>query len=179
MRRSRYVVKGRRAKTFQIDARRLADLDERYEEILALRKVEVSSTIIPSEWFDGTRAYLERLVHQINGCYEFGFYDACAALSRRLMESLLIEIYFHQKRHHEIQNNGVLFPLERMISHVRSDSSVHLSRNSPKTMTDVKQLGDTAAHDRVYIMEQIDIDDLKARYRKLIRELSSLAGIAK
>ena len=179
MRRSRYVVRGRGPKTFQVDARRLIELDERYSEILALKKVQVLDYIIPGKWFEGSRAYLERLVHQINGCYEYGFYDGCAALCRRLMESLLIEIYVYQRRHHEIQNNGVFLPLERLIAHISADQAVVLSRNSPKTMVEIKQLGDTAAHDRVYTTEQIDLDDVKTRYRKLIRELLGLCGLAK
>jgi hypothetical protein len=69
--------------------------------------------------------------------------------------------------------------LDRLISHVVSDAQVSLSRNAPKTMREVKQLGDTAAHDRTYITPQIDIDDLKARYRRLIQELLGKAGIAK
>jgi len=41
------------------------------------------------------------------------------------------------------------------------------------------KLGDTAAHDRKYITPQVDIDDLKARYRRLIQERLSKAGITK
>lgn len=176
-RRSRYVVRGRRARTYQIDARRLEELNDRYQEFLGLKRVAVSDTVLPSAWFSGTRPYLERLVHQINGSYQYGFYDGCAPLCRRLMESLLIEIYIQQNRHHEIQTNGVFLPLERLIGHIQGDQQIQLARNSPKTMAAVKLLGDTAAHDRVYITEQIDIDDVKPRYRRLVRELLSLAGI--
>lgn len=179
LKRSRYVVRGRGPKMYQLDARRLGELDERYSEILALRKIMVPATIIPSDWFEGTRLYLERLVYQINGSYEYTFYDACAALSRRLMECLIIEIYLHQKRQHEIQNNGVFVGLQRLILLICSDQAVTLSRSAPKTMAEIKQLGDTAAHDRVYITEQMDIDDVKARYRKLIRELLTLSGISR
>jgi hypothetical protein len=44
-------------------------------------------------------------------------------------------------------------------------------------MKDIKQLGDTAAHDRTYITPPVDIDDLKPRYRRLINELLEKAGI--
>ena len=44
-------------------------------------------------------------------------------------------------------------------------------------MTEIKQLGDTAAHDRVYITRQGDIDDIKQKYRRLLQELLSLSGI--
>lgn len=177
LRRSKYTVRGRRSKTFQIDARRLGGLEERYGEILNIRKVDVEDSILPSNWFAGVRVYLERLVHQINGCYQYGFYDACAVLCRRLMESLIIDIYIYNRKHRDIQQNGVFLPLESLISFIRADNNVTLGRNSPKIMAEIKQLGDTAAHDRVYITEQIDIDDIKARYRRLINDLATQAGV--
>lgn len=178
LKRSRFVVKGRRAKTFQLDARRIAELDERYGPVLELRKVRVTGAVLPVKWFAGSRPYLERLVHEINGCYEYGFYDGSAVLCRRLMESLIIEVYVHDKRHHEIQSGGVFLPLERLISHVRADPGISLGRNTPKTMVQVKEMGDVAAHDRAYITQQSDIDDVRAAYRRVISELSSLAGMA-
>ena len=63
--------------------------------------------------------------------------------------------------------------------HVGKDQNIQLSRNTAKTMRDVKQLGDTAAHDRTYITPQIDIDDVKARYRRLIKELLLVSGVTK
>lgn len=178
LRRSRFVVRGRRPRTFQLDARRLNELDERYMDVLSVRRVEVGEPVLPREWVAGTRVYLEKLFHQINGTYEYGFYDACATLCRRLIESLLVEIYIHEKRHHEVQFNGVFLGLDRLIAHARHDSALSLGRNTPKVMTEIKELGDTAAHDRVYITLQADIDDVRARFRRVVRELLELAGIS-
>ena len=119
------------------------------------------------------------MVYQINATYEYGMFDACAVLCRRLMESLIIEIYIHQKRHSDIQHDGVFFMLDRLIVHVGNDQNIHLSRNTAKTVREVKQLGDTAAYDRTYITPQIDIDDVKARYRRLIKELLLVSGVTK
>lgn len=175
--RSRYVVRGRRANTFQLDLRRLPQLDETYGELLTIKKVDVSDAIIPAELVAGTRNYLERLVHQINGCYDDGFYDACAVLCRRLMETLIIEIYVSAGRHREIQVNSVFLPLDRLIAFLRADQAIPLARTTPRTMEDVKQLGDVGAHDRTYITLQQDVDDVKARYRRIITELLALSGI--
>jgi hypothetical protein len=177
--RSRFTVKGNQKGSFRVDVRRLPELQQQYGNFLKTRKVEVSGNVVPTDWVAGTRTYLERIVYQINGSYEYGFYDACAALSRRLMESLIIDVYVHQKRHHEIQNNGVFIPLERLIKYVTSDAQLALGRNTPKTMTDIKQLGDTAAHDRTYITPQVDIDEIKAQYRRMIQELLEKAGVKK
>ncbi|MDK1022576.1 MAG: hypothetical protein QGD90_13180 [Candidatus Hydrogenedentes bacterium] len=44
-------------------------------------------------------------------------------------------------------------------------------------MLDIKELGDTASHDRVYITLKQDIDDTKFRYRRIINELLVAAAI--
>jgi hypothetical protein len=44
-------------------------------------------------------------------------------------------------------------------------------------MNEIKQLGDIAAHDRTYITPNVDIDDLKSKYRRMIAELLKLAGV--
>lgn len=175
--RSRFTIRGIRPGTFQIDVRRLESLDQAYSELLEVRRVEVSGSALPPEMVAGTRAYLERLVHQINGCYDFGFYDGSAVLCRRLMESLIIEVYVSRNRHHEIQQDGVFRQLGELLAHIKSDSSISLARGSAKIMDEIKQLGDTAAHDRTYVTHQSDIDDLRLRYRRLISELLALSGI--
>ena len=177
--RSRFTVRGRRAGSFQLDVRRLSELNQNYGDLLKVKRIEVSDEVLPSEWVAGTRVYLERLVDQINGGYEYGFYDACAVLARRLMESLIIEVYISARRVHEIQSNGVFLGLEKLIATIRADQNVTLARDTPKTMTEIKRLGDTAAHDRVYITPQQDIDDVKAKYRKMIQDLLYAARINK
>lgn len=176
---SRYTTKGSRSGVYRLDLRRLDEIAALYENLLARKKVTVSKHVIPPDWVAGTRTYLEQMVYQINAAYDYGMYDASAVLQRRLMESLIIEIYIHERRQHDIQSGGVFNMLDKLISHLTTDAHVSLSRNSPKTMREVKLLGDTAAHDRTYITPQIDIDDLKPRYRRLIQELLAKAGINK
>lgn len=175
--RSRFTIRGRRSKTFQLDLRRMADLDGRYLHLLGVVEVKVEGAVLPPEWFRGTRFYLEKLCHQINGAYEYGFYDASAVLSRRLMESLIIDVYVHKGIHHEIKPGGTFLMLDGLITHIRNHKSIVLSRTAPKSMEAIKQLGDTAAHDRTYITQAKDLDDAKASYRRLIQELLTLAGM--
>jgi hypothetical protein len=174
---SKYVVRGKQKSTFQLDLRKTQELDKVYKELLKIKEYEPKDNIIPSEWVKGTRIYLQKLVNQINTTYEWGLYDCCAVMCRRLMESLIIEVYICSKRQKEIQSNKVFFMLEKLISYICSDNNITLSRNSPKTMKNIKDIGDTAAHDRTYITQQTDIDDLKSKYRRLIKELLVLSKI--
>lgn len=176
---SRLTTRGSKPGFFRIDLRKLDDVAEQYEPLLERKQVSVSKYVIPPDWLTGTRAYLEQMIYQINAAYEYGMFDASAVLMRRFMESLIIEIYIYEKRHHDIQTGGAFYMLERLISHITTDAKVSLSRNAPKTMREVKQLGDTAAHDRTYITPQVDIDDVRSRYRRLIQELLVKAGVTK
>ena len=136
---SRFTIRGRRPKTFQLDLRRLADLDGRYQDLLGVVEAKVEGAVLPPEWFKGTRFYLEKLCHQINGAYEYGFYDASAVLSRRLMESLIIDVYVHKGLHHEIKPSGTFLMLDGLISHIRNHKTIVLSRGAPKSMEAIKQ----------------------------------------
>jgi len=174
---TRFVVRGNRKNSFRLNLKYLPYLSEKFKGLLSQPLPEIQDSIIPNEYIAGTRNYLEKMVNQINGCYQFGFYDGCIILSRRLMESLIIETYISQGRAQEIKNQGYFVRLDCLINHICSDPKINLSRNIPVIMREVKDLGDTAAHDRVYITHQYDIDDLKLRLRKLLAELLTISGI--
>jgi hypothetical protein len=177
LRRDRRTIRGARTGTFRIDVRRVGELETRFSEHLQRRPIPPSDSLIPTTAVAGTRTYLERLVAEINVSYDLGLYDACAVLCRRLMESLILEVYISQSRHAAVQNNGVFVGLERLIGIICADRTLTLSRNTPAIMNDVKTVGDTAAHDRVYITQQRDIDDVKLRYRRMIDELLRVSGV--
>lgn len=178
LQRSPYAIRGHRDGTFRVNLRRAAELDAAYAVHLDLPQIVIQDTILPSEWVKGTRKYLERLVSQINGSYQSAFYDACAVLSRRLMESLIIEVFIHLGRQAEIQYaDGSFFQLDRLIGQIAADRAIILGRGLPSTMRDIKDIGDRAAHNRVYITSQLDIDTVATRYRTLTRELLAQSGI--
>ena len=52
-----------------------------------------NQAIIPHSMVKNTRGYIERVVYQINGSYEKGWFDACAVMMRRLLETLIIEVF--------------------------------------------------------------------------------------
>ncbi len=136
-----------------------------------------SNQIIPEQFFDYSRTYLTSIIDQINISFEYGLYDACAVLMRRLMETLLIEIYIQKGISDEIKENKNFIPLERMINHALAKNDFHWNRNSTKDFAAVKKLGDVAAHDRTYITHKSDIEDVKIHYRRLIQEIANLAGL--
>jgi hypothetical protein len=71
-----------------------------------------SEMILPHSLVRGTRGYVERITYQVNGCYEYGWYDACAVMMRRLMETLIIEAFAPRGRR-EDQERGERIPPAR------------------------------------------------------------------
>ena len=49
-----------------------------------------SQSVLPNSLVAGTRGYIEKVVFQINGSYEKGWFDACAVMMRRLLETLIV-----------------------------------------------------------------------------------------
>jgi len=65
------------------------------ESILGEKKPEVDQDLgyLSRELWKDTRGYIEKVCEQMNGCYQFGFFDAASVIMRRLVETLIIEAY--------------------------------------------------------------------------------------
>jgi hypothetical protein len=142
------------------------------------RSIDSSDSVLARELFIGTRGYIERVVHQINGSYDSGLFDCCAVMCRRLLETLLIEVYEKQGRAREIKgSDGHFFMFAGLLSHLESDSSLHLSRNALKGLRDFKTLGDLSAHNRRFNALTDDIDRVRDGLRVAAEELLHMSGL--
>lgn len=59
--------------------------------------VDLEHGYLPEAIWKNTRGYIEKIAFQVNGCFQYGFYDGASVLLRRLVETLLIECYEHDK----------------------------------------------------------------------------------
>lgn len=126
----------------------------------------------------GTRGYLEKLVHQINGAYESGWYDACAVMIRRLVETLIIEAYEAHNISDSIKNaQGDFLFLGELISTAINEQAWALGRNAKKSLKELKDIGDKSAHSRRFIAQRQDIDKVSADLRVAVQELVYLAKL--
>lgn len=137
-----------------------------------------SQRVVPASVVRATRGYIERVVNQINGCYEKGWYDACAVMIRRVIETLIIEAFEHQGIASKIQNaNGDFYYLRDLIDIALKEPSWNLSRNCKQAMPRLKDVGDKSAHSRRYNAQRGDIDPLVADIRLVVQELVYLAAL--
>jgi hypothetical protein len=126
----------------------------------------------------GTRGYIERVSNQINGAYENGWYDACAVMLRRLIETLIIEAFENHRIAHSIQNaNGDFLYLRDLIDKTLGERPWNLSRNAKQALPRLKDIGDKSAHSRRYIAQRGDIQPLLSDVRTVIQELLYIAAL--
>ncbi len=126
----------------------------------------------------GTRPYLERIVHQINGSYEHGWYDASAVMVRRLVETLIIETFERNNLAMKIKDaNGDFFLLGELITRLSAEPSFNLSRPVKKALPELKEVGDKSAHSRYFTAHRKDIEKLAPHLRVVVQELISLARL--
>ncbi|MEC4677378.1 MAG: DUF4145 domain-containing protein [Nitrospirota bacterium] len=126
----------------------------------------------------GTRGYIEKIVHQINGSYESGWYDACAVMIRRLIETLIIEAFETHKISSQIKNSSDDFLyLKDLINATLAEKSWNLGRNAKKSLQSIKDIGDRSAHSRRFVAHRRDIDKVMDDLRIVVQELIYLANL--
>lgn len=125
-----------------------------------------------------TRGYIERVAHQVNGCYASGWYDACAVMLRRLIETLLIECFEAHRLESAIKDSsGNYLFLRDLVERALKESSWTLGRTARAALPRLKEIGDKSAHSRRYNGHREDIDRIAADVRDVVQELVSLARL--
>ena len=126
----------------------------------------------------GTRTYIEKLAHQINGTYSHAWCDACAVMIRRLLETLIIEAFEANNIAGSIKNpQGDFLYLGDLIAAMLQEQSWNLSRNAKKALKELKDVGDKSAHSRRFVAHRQDIDKVAGDLRVAVQELTLLAKL--
>ena len=124
------------------------------------------------------RGYLEQITHQLNGSYHHGWYDACAVMMRRLVETLIIEVFEEQGMPERIQTeSGDYMQLKGLIGCAIGEPAWNLGRVTKHALTEIKKLGDNSAHGRRFTAHRGDIDNMKTDFRVAVQELVNLSGL--
>jgi hypothetical protein len=126
-----------------------------------------------------TRGYIERVVNQINGSYEKGWFDGCAVMMRRLVETLIIECFETAKIADRIKDvrSGEFLYLKDLIDKLLQEKDFNLGRNAKKGLGNLKMVGDLSAHSRRYNANREDIDKVASDFRIVCQELIYLAKL--
>jgi hypothetical protein len=142
------------------------------------RSAPVTEQVLPVSVVRNTRTYIRRIVEQANGCYEHEWFDACSVMIRKLIETLIIELYEAKGTSANLKNKGGDFKaLGDLIETVLGDSAFNLGRETKRALPEIKTLGDRAAHTRHYLTKQGDIDKVLHGFRVTVDELLHLTNL--
>ncbi len=140
--------------------------------------IPITQQVLPFSVIAGTRGYIERVANQINGCYENGWFDGCAVMVRRLLETLIVEAFEHHGIAHKIKDaNGNFVYLAELISKTLSETRWNLTRNAKAALPRLKDIGDRSAHSRRFVAHRRDIDKIIDDLRVVSQELLYLAAL--
>jgi hypothetical protein len=143
----------------------------------ALAKTEY---VLPNSIVENTRRYIEQIVYQINGCYAQGCFDACAVMTRRLIETLIIESFEKYNIADNIKSvDGNYLYLRDLINKSLEEKAWNLGRNTKAALKRLKDIGDLSAHSRRFIAHRSDIDNIIPDLRIVVQEFVHLAEIQK
>lgn len=124
------------------------------------------------------RGYLMAVGRQMNGSYSAGWYDACAVMMRRLLESAIIEAFEAKKIDGKIKDaSGDFFQLTGLIEAALTEKAWNLPRNVKKRIGSLRDLGHTSAHNRYYLATQAYIDEVKGVYRETLEAFLHIASL--
>lgn len=167
-------------KAWRLHPRGRAELNTLYNGVVAKpQSVNITDSVLPRALVAGTRSYLEKVVHQINASYDVGLYDCCAVMCRRLLETLIIEVYEHDGRTSEITGpDGHFYMFADLLRVLTRDAKYKLSRNGQQGLEDFKKIGDLSAHNRRFNAQRPDIDRIQSGIRVASEELLHLAKLA-
>jgi len=132
-----------------------------------------SNNLFPIEMFDDTRGYLQSVANQAITCYDYGLFDASSVMTRKLLETLIIEAFERHKLEAKIKNGqGFYFYLSDLIAElINEKDTFKISRNTLQSLPKLKKLGDMSAHNRRYVAKKPDIENVKDDLRITLEEL--------
>lgn len=168
-----------KSSAWRVHPRAIAELDALYAgKVGHKKKAAPTDSVLPNDLFTGSRGYLEKVVYQLNASFDVGLFDCCAVMCRRLLETLIIEVYEAANASDEIKGKDGNFLMFADLSRILlADKKFNVSRNAQKGLKDFKALGDQSAHSRRYNARKDDIERVRDGIRVASEELLHLAKL--
>jgi hypothetical protein len=124
------------------------------------------------------RSYLVTVGRQMNGCYEQGWFDACAVMMRRLVEISIIEAFEAKNLAAKIKDTDDNYQmLSDLVSKAMAESAWTLSRNAKRHLPQLRNTGHMSAHGRYFHARREDLDKLQEGCRVVVEEFLHHAGL--
>lgn len=154
--------------SFKVESDLAAELDAPQATPL----LSTSAPFLPNDLIDERHVVLQKVLWEANRCYDAACYNACAAMMRRLVESLIIEAFERHGIADRIKHNGEYIEFGVLIGKAAAEPALRLTRNTKRVLPDLKFFGDLGAHNRMAIVRKVDLDRLHNQIRAGVEELA-------
>lgn len=106
------------------------------------QKDDSSSQYLAEDILEKMPPYITRLVPQINGTYELGWYEGSSMVLRRLVETLIIELYTRRGWKQDVQDptSNEFLMLKGLIDKLNGDARLRMPRRTIEGLNKVKEL---------------------------------------
>lgn len=151
---------------------------DRIESLIGkVRVKQPSNDLFSMDIFDNTRHYLQRTARQVIICYDYEQYDACFVMIRRLIETLIIEIFevYGEQERIKGKDGHYLFCGDLIDKLLEEKTKWTIGRNTEKELPIIKKIADNCAHNRRFNANRGDVDKIKLGLRISLEELVHLA----
>ncbi|MGH7037751.1 MAG: DUF4145 domain-containing protein [Stellaceae bacterium] len=142
-----------------------------------------ASGYLPEPIWKNTRGYIEEVCRELNGSFHHAYYNAAAVMLRRLLETLIIEVYECLNRETEIKDGGgnylMLGDLAERACGENGHKGINLGRDSKKALKDARNVGNWSAHARRFLAHAGDLTSFQAGIRLLVQDLIQIADLMK
>ncbi len=136
--------------------------------------IKPSNSLFPQSIFYNTRGYLVEFAKEACTCYDFGLYNSCLFMLRKITETLIIELYESKNIQVKIKNsNSDYFQLSELIKSVTNETSWKLTKIVKENLPKIKLLADSSVHSKRFSAKKPDIDEMKTNIRITFEELIS------
>jgi len=127
---------------------------------------------LPNEIIEDRHHVPKKILWEANRCYDAACYNGCAALLRRLIETLIIGAFEHNGIGDKIKKDGEYIEFGALIGKAAAETTLNLGRETKRVFPDLKYFGDVGAHSRMILVRRPDLDRLHNQVRGAVEELA-------
>jgi hypothetical protein len=132
-------------------------------------------TFVDADIFRECPAFITFLIPQVNGCWDRGWFEACAVTTRRLLETLIVHLYEKRGWASEIKTDFGYKKLNNLVDKVCGDGRVGLNQHQKDALEHLKMIGDVAAHDYKIRVRKSDLERKRIHLRLTCERLIFIA----
>jgi hypothetical protein len=142
------------------------------QEVETEPMIDPSNNLYPLSIFDNTRGYLIAFSREASACYDYGLYNSCFFMIRKILETVIIELFERHNIESKIKSasGGYLF-LSDLITKLVAENTWHLTKITREDIPKIKKLADSSVHSKRFSAKKNDIDNIKTELRIILQEL--------